>query len=189
MTLTTGPNADRLGRAPGSLRAVRASRRPASTAGFTLLELVLVMVIICTVLAMAGPSLRGFFASRKTVDAAGGITALTRLARSRAIAEGRIYRLNLDTEAGTYWLTRQEEGGFKKLGTEFGRVFLLPQGTQASWEAPSEDVYRRHVAFYPTGRTDAATIRLTDRQGNTVQVSCPSPTERFSVVTSVERRN
>ena len=64
--------------------------------GLTLLELVLVMVIICTILAMAAPSLRGFFTSRETSDAAAQIVALTHLARSQAITEGRVYRLNLD---------------------------------------------------------------------------------------------
>jgi Tfp pilus assembly protein FimT len=56
----------------------------------TLLELILVMVILSTVLAMAAPSLRGFFASRRTQDTAAQILALTQLARSQAICEGII---------------------------------------------------------------------------------------------------
>ena len=56
--------------------------------GFTLLELILVMVILSTVLAMAAPSLSGFFGSRQTHDTAAQILALTQLARSQAISEG-----------------------------------------------------------------------------------------------------
>ena len=79
--------------------------------GFTLLELILVMVILSTVLAMAAPSLRGFFASRKTHDTAAQILALTQFARSQAISEGIVYRLNFDTRQRTYWLTAQQAGG------------------------------------------------------------------------------
>ena len=102
------------------------------------------MVIICTVLAMAAPSLRGFFASRRTADAAAQIVALTRLARSRAVAEGRIYRLNLDVAGETYWLTVQQGGVFNNLRSEFGRFFSLPEGTLVSWElAPAAVSSRR----------------------------------------------
>ena len=76
--------------------------------GFTLLELILVMVILSTVLAMAAPSLRGFFGSRKTNDTASQILSLTQFARSQAISEGIIYRLNFDTRERTYWLTAQK---------------------------------------------------------------------------------
>ena len=100
------------------------------------------MVIICTVLAMAAPSLGGFFGSRQTADAAAQIVALTQLARSQAVAEGRIYRLNLDVEGGTYWLTVQQGGTFERLGSEFGRIFSLPQGTLVSWEAPQPALAR-----------------------------------------------
>ncbi len=157
------------------------ARQPLA-AGFTLLELVLVMVIICTVLAMAAPSLRGFFASRQTADAAAQIVALTHLARSRAVAEGRLYRLNLDVEAGTYRLTVQEGGTFRNLGSEFGRLFSLPDGTLASWEAPAEAVSRGYIQFYPSGRTEPATVRLTGRRGKIVEITCLSPMELFRVV-------
>ena len=140
------------------------------------------MVIICTVLAMAAPSLRGFFASRQTADAAAQILALTQLARSRAVAEGSIYRLNLDVEGGTYWLTVQQGGTFENLRSEFGRVFSLPEGTVVSWEAPPHGVSPGYIEFYPSGRTEVTTIRLTGRQGGVIEITCPSPTELFGVV-------
>jgi type II secretion system protein H len=73
--------------------------------GFTLLELIVVMVILATVLALAGPSLRGFFGSRQLPDTAAQILALTQFARSQAISEGIIYRLNFNTSKREYWLT------------------------------------------------------------------------------------
>lgn len=150
--------------------------------GFTLLELVLVMVILCTVLAMAAPSLRGFFASCETSDAAAQLVALTQLARSQAIAEGRVYRLNLDVQRRTYWLTVQEQGAFRELYSEFGRVFSLPKDTLIELENIPKYGSDHYVEFSPQGRTQAGTIRLTNRRGDVFEITCFSPTELFSVV-------
>jgi hypothetical protein len=45
--------------------------------------------------------------------------------------------------------------------------------------AAAEPVY---VQFYPTGRSDVATIEITDRQGRVYQVACLSATEPFRVL-------
>lgn len=157
-------------------------RSSAHRHGFTLLELVLVMVVICTVLAMAAPSLRGFFASRRGADAAAGLVALTQLARSEAAAEGRPYRLNLDAKAGTFWLTAQEGGDYVTLHTEFGRIFPFPDGVQAELSVDGADTDRDYVSFFPDGRTEPATITLTGLQGEYVVIKCLSPTESFRIV-------
>jgi len=149
--------------------------------GFTLLELVLVMVIICTVLAMAAPSLRGFFASRETSDAASQIVSLTEWARSQAVAQGRRYRLNLDVEHGTYWLTVREQGTFENLTSEFGRIFSLPEQTLLELEAGSVYAYSNHIEFYSDGRAQPGIIRLRNRFGEIFEIVCFSPTERFYV--------
>jgi len=155
-----------------------------SAAGFTLLELVLVMVIIGTVLGMSALSLRGFFASRQSTDAAAQIVALAEYARSCAIARGCVFRLNLDASEGKYWIEMQQEGAFVTLPTEFGRVFRLPQGTRATW-LEGDAAQRGWIRFYPDGRAERIRIRLTGRQGEVVDVFCPSPAERFRVVSGV----
>lgn len=152
----------------------------------TLLELVLVMVIITTVLAMAAPSLSGFFGSRRTADAAAQIVALTQYARTQAATEGTVHRLNLDLAESTYWLTRAERGTFVELRTEFGRVFELPDATVAAWDAQPGDPPRDYIEFYPDGRAEAASLRLTGRLGEKFTVVCQSPAERFRVVTPVQ---
>ena len=150
------------------------------------MELVMVMVVICTVLAMAAPSLRGFFSSRRTTDAAADIVALTQLARSLAASEGRVYRLNLDPQEKTYWLTVQEQGTFEKISTEFGRVFKLPDGTSLTWQEPVMGETPGYVQFYPNGITDPVAIRLEGPQGETVDIVCPSATESFEAVSGSE---
>ncbi|MBN1507836.1 MAG: GspH/FimT family pseudopilin [Sedimentisphaerales bacterium] len=150
----------------------------------TLLELILVMVILSTVLAMAAPSLRGFFNSRRTQDTAAEILSLTQLARSQAISEGVVYRLNFDTEKRMYWLTAQRAGVFEELKTELGQVFTLPKDIEMELIGIEEDGKDKFLAFTPYGTVTAGTVRLIDRRGQAVEVTCPAATESFYVVES-----
>ncbi|HUT29279.1 MAG TPA: GspH/FimT family pseudopilin [Sedimentisphaerales bacterium] len=150
--------------------------------GFTLLELILVMVILSTVLAMAAPSLRGFFASRQMQDAAAQLLTLTQLARSQAVCEGTGYRLNLDVEQGQYWLTSWQSGAFEKIKTEFGQVFTLPKDTVMELYGVERQGSEIFVSFAPQGTSSAARIRLVDRRGKIVDVMCRAATESFCIV-------
>ncbi|MFC1494450.1 GspH/FimT family pseudopilin [Thermodesulfobacteriota bacterium] len=153
-----------------------------NSTGFTLLELILVMVIISTLLAIASPSLQGFFTSRRTNDAASNILSLMKLARTQAITEGRIYRLNLDTDKRSYWLTAVEEGIFNELKTEFGRTFILPVDTSVELEKETkDDLTEKYIEFYPEGWAQSGLIRLTDRRGDVIEIMSSSPLERYRV--------
>lgn len=154
--------------------------------GFTLLELILVMLILSTVLAMAAPSLRGFFGSRQSQDTASQMLALTQFARSQAISEGVVYRLNFDTRDRVYWLTAWKSGAFEELETEFGQIFTLPKDMAMELEDVEEEDGNVYVEFTPQGTVTAATIRLIDRRGDALEVTCPTVTESFSVVESDE---
>jgi prepilin-type N-terminal cleavage/methylation domain-containing protein len=157
-------------------------------AGFTLLELILVMLILSTVLAMAGPSLRGFFATRKTNDTAAQILALTQYARSQAISEGIIYRLNFDVQERTYWLTAWQSGAFRQLKTEFGQVFTLPKDVEMELDNLDEEDTDIFLEFTPQGTVTAGTVRLVDHSDRALEVTCPTMTESFAIVEADARR-
>ena len=150
--------------------------------GFTLLELILVMVILSTVLAMAAPSLSGFFGSCQTHDTASQILALTQLARSQAISEGIVYRLNFDTTERTYWLTAQQAGTFEELQTGLGQIFTLPKDMVMELEDVEQENMDMFLEFTPQGTVTAGTVRLIDRRGLALEVTCPTVTESFSIV-------
>lgn len=169
MTSTTGPNAD---------------RRPAGA--FTLLELIAVLVLISTVLAAAAPSLRRFARGRQTADAAARMLSLTHLARSQAATRGCVHRLNLDAETGTYWLTVQQAGAFVEIEADQGRLYRLPIGVSIRVASPSADEELSYVQFYPDGRCDPVTIQVTGAQGEILDVTCRSPSERFRIVSPAE---
>jgi len=150
--------------------------------GMTLLELILVLLILSTVLAMAAPSLRGFFASRRIDDAAVQILALTKLARSQAISDGVVYRLNFDTRDRTYWLSAQKAGVFESLDTEMGRVYTLAKDIKLELEDIEQKDQEVFLAFTPHGTMTAGTVRLIDQSGRTLELTCPSVTESFSIM-------
>ena len=153
----------------------------ASATGFTLIELILVMLILTTILGMAGPSLRGFFSRHQIDDTAARIIALTQFARSQAICEGRTYRLNFDESRKTYWLTVLDQGAYRDLYTEWGRVFMLaPDISMQLWDLDREGL-RHYVEFSALGRTTPGTIQLIGPKGRTRNVMCRSATEAFAV--------
>ena len=144
--------------------------------GTTLLELIAVMAIICTVLAMAAPSLRGFFASRRTHNTAALMLTAMKTCRSRAISEGRIYRFHLDPDKETFWITAQNQG----VPEEFGRAHTLPDGIGASWQDLPGGL-PEYIQFYPDGRGDVARIRLNGKKGEVIELRCPSATEFYAI--------
>ncbi|HUS90900.1 MAG TPA: GspH/FimT family pseudopilin [Phycisphaerae bacterium] len=168
MTSTTGPSADR-----------------PSRGGFTLLELIAVLVLISTVLAMAAPSLRGFVRGRQTADLAARVLALTRLARSRAVSLGCVHRLNVDAEEGVFWLSVQQRGAFVEIETGPGRRHRVPAGVSIALAEPSATEKTQevpYVQFHPDGRCEPATIELAGGEDDVLQVICASPSEGFEVV-------
>jgi prepilin-type N-terminal cleavage/methylation domain-containing protein len=160
------------------------SRQPDPRRGLTLLELILVMVILSTVLAMAAPSLRGFFTSRRGDDAAGQILALTQFARSQAISEGLVYRLNFDTRERTCWLTVRKAGTFERLETSFGKAYTVPKDLVIMLEDIEQKDRDVYVEFTPYGTVTPAMIRLIDRRGRALEIACPTVTESFSITES-----
>lgn len=169
------------------------------------MELVLVMVVIGVVLGISAPSLKGFFASRQTANAAMTVLSLTKWARSQAISQGRVCRLNVDESAGVCWVSVQEAGQFVEIPGSLAQRYHVPEGTTISLRtdtpARAETTPLRsvnslganapaangtYVQFYPTGRSDLATIEIKDSKGSLYSITCPSATEPFHIVTPSE---
>jgi prepilin-type N-terminal cleavage/methylation domain-containing protein len=155
--------------------------------GFTLVELVVVMMLIGTLMAMAAPALRGFLASRQTADAALAMLALTQWCRSDAISQGRPCRLNLDEAGQTAFVTVERLGSFVAPKGEAGRQVALPDGARAGFRpAQSGGTKPSFVQFYPNGRSDATTVEITGKQGDVYLLTSAAPTEAFHIITPAE---
>jgi len=152
-------------------------------AGFTLLELVLVMFLAALVLAMVAPSLSPWARGQRVQDAADQFVAMTRLARTRAVSEGITYRINIDAPSGAYQLMSQANGqDFAAVQSSQGRAFTLPDGMRIELLSPDGTASQQpYVDFYPTGRIAAATVVITPDRGNPITIACPSPAEGFVI--------
>jgi type II secretion system protein H len=183
---TGGRDGARPGRGrPSSFRIARSSFCIRPRSGFTLLELVMVMLILSMLLAMVAPSLSGFGAGRDAEYAAAQVMTLSRWAREQAITEGRVYRLNFDPSTQTYQVTEQVGGTFQEIRHDFGRVFSLPEGVTMAWQAPQEaGVYV--IDFHPSGRAQPARIQVTARNGTVSFVGSRTPTELLRVMSPEE---
>jgi len=139
------------------------------------------MVIICTVLGAAAPSLRGFFVSRQTNNVADRILALTRLARSQAVSEGCTYRLEFETDGRVFFLSAAGPGGFQPIESSLGRRFTAPAEVSITLSIDDGRAGTDYIDFFPDGRTQPATIRVQDIEGGVVEIVCRTPAELFAV--------
>ena len=71
-------------------------------AGFTLVELLLVVTILATTAALVAPSFRGFYAGRQVADAAARLSVLLRRARTKAATEQLRVRLNTSSSVMSF---------------------------------------------------------------------------------------
>src|SRR5437868_7877478 len=78
--------------------------------GFTLIELILVMAVLCIIAGLAVPMLNNFSRGRRPADCAAQVVAVAQWARTQAITQAIPYRLNLDPQSGTFWVTSRQPG-------------------------------------------------------------------------------
>ncbi len=171
------------GRRPSSFRVRHSSfciRR-----GFTLLELIAVMMVLAILLAIVAPSLSGFGAGRKADEAAANLVSLSRWAREQAVAEGRTYRVNYDPANRIYFVTAAVGGAWQSPPVEFGRPFTVPDNVGVTWDGPQENgAY--YAEFYPTGRSQTVHVRVMAQDGQWLDLACLSPAEPLRVLTPQE---
>jgi prepilin-type N-terminal cleavage/methylation domain-containing protein len=171
------------------------ARRVRRADGFTLVELILVMMILCILLGMAVPQLRGFMTGSAARDAATQVVSIAQYARAKAVSEALVYRLSFDEATGDYSLTVDAADGtgeFAGLGNDFGQVFTLPTGMKVTVERlpnalqTSTNASADDIEFRPDGTSDPVVIRLTASDGMVTLIAAPAPTEPFRITTAQE---
>ena len=90
---------------PTGINRIKSGRSKAGhRAGFTLVELMLVMALLLIVMAVSFPSLKGFFKGRNLDSEARRFLSLTHFAQSRAVSDGMPMELWVDSKARKYGL-------------------------------------------------------------------------------------
>lgn len=145
---------------------------------FTLLELVLVLVLLATAMAVVAPSFSGFRRGGELRDAADQFVALTRYARSQAAASGATHRIEIDEQKNTYRVLVQNGESYESVGTSWGRAFPLPEGATIRVNGSGSV---KTVDFHPTGRLDPVTVTIANARGDSIAIIAPTPAEGFIV--------
>jgi prepilin-type N-terminal cleavage/methylation domain-containing protein len=158
------PEAPRKGGAEENRRD--AGRSP--SAGFTLLEITLVLAIMAVVMALTLPKLRD--PGRAALMAQSHRLVLAfRLLRSESVLSGTAYRLNYDLDQQRYWVTPAEQ--VADLAAFARDIGSLARGTRLEAPVGIMDVVLPTLAgkvaqgqistvFYPDGSIDPTVIHL-----------------------------
>ena len=140
--------------------------------GFTLIELVIVLVVISLSVALVTPSLSRFSRRVEIKASAQKISGILRYFRSESVQRGRVYQVLFDTdlrEVRVQALEEDEKGeGEKSPGEQrfFKKSYSLPEGIQMKeFKIPSPEFQSDlpTIEFYPNGSSNGGSI-LVDAQ-------------------------
>jgi len=168
---------------------MRCSSFQRSKDGFTLIEVLLVMLIVGLITAVAVPSMREMFSDVGIESAARDIATTLRYAHERAILDGKRYRMRLDLDADTYWLEAQEKRGKaadRLVAVEDNLIQKKVMPTDVGIERVAATVKRRrkgeeYIEFHPDGTSESGSIYISEKRGRSFLVTVEKLNSRVSV--------
>ena len=163
------------------------SRRSCGASGFTLMELMVVVVMIGIMTALIIPEMKGTYEGALLRSTGRKLMSVIQLANSRAITRSQIQRVRIDSKDGRVSIeggsakgqanntSNDLPGGDGKLDSRI-TIEIKPAGEEPS-ESPGaaasfvsgDDLGKRGqeqtITLYPDGTADAVEIVLRDREG------------------------
>ena len=147
-----------------SNRAVRQS--DFSAVGFTLIEVLVVLVLMAALTAVAAPSIGRGLGAIELQTTARKIAATLRLARMKAVREQRVFLVGFDLERNEVELTRDD--------LSFRRTFELPESVRIQKVTRRGDDVMSEVKvtclFVPNGLSESFEVWLRNNRGRELKV-------------------
>ncbi|HXX95038.1 MAG TPA: GspH/FimT family pseudopilin [Planctomycetota bacterium] len=164
-------------------------RLPSRPRGFTLLELILVMILIFTLAGVVMPRFSDTFPSLQLRTSADRLLSWLRKARAEAALTGVRYRLVLDTKAKKFWLAFEAQpwkdpGRFQTLEGAWTPETLPDSVTLETLEGLDQDpdqADRKVLEFRPDGTSSDATIVLGGAKGEKRTLKVVGATSKVSI--------
>lgn len=125
--------------------------------GFTLLELMLVMLIIAVAAALVGPAVGSRLLRADARRTAAQLRSAMELMRLHAVRSGRAELLVVDPEENAYW--REGGGGAVEVAPESGIL-----SAQSRWVRENGQV---EFHFYPDGTNSGGAVRVAQGRSET----------------------
>ena len=145
------------------------SRRNLGEGGFTLIEILLVVVILGIVLSLAAPNFSKEYSRFQLNKTADDLVGVCRWAQAMAIGQEHIYALSFSVDHHSYNLTRakdplQNEASGIIEETDDQNSFEPVKGSLGLMHSIPDDIrlvtHDDRIGFYPDGTIDPATIQL-----------------------------
>ncbi|HZE95769.1 MAG TPA: prepilin-type N-terminal cleavage/methylation domain-containing protein [Planctomycetota bacterium] len=163
--------------------------------GFTLIELIIVMIVIFTLAAVIAPRFSDFFPSFQVKKSTEHLLGWARKARADAAITGFRQRLILDSKNRKFWLEYEarpmkEPGKFTMLSGAWGEE-QLPEGVDFEQVDVSESTGApvtgssggdvKILEFRPDGSSTEATVILSNDNGDRLTVRVEGATSKVYI--------
>ncbi|MCD6287839.1 MAG: prepilin-type N-terminal cleavage/methylation domain-containing protein [Candidatus Hydrogenedentes bacterium] len=150
--------------------------------GFTLLELITVIIVLGILSGVMVPMFRDSFTNLQVRDATKNFIATIRFAQAQAIVQGVEYRVCLGENNRRYWVIRQTDPAddidkFEMVKSEALRTTTFPDSLQVrTVSAPKgefADENIKYIPCYPNGRIGQARIVIvgSDKETYTIRTT------------------
>lgn len=161
--------------------------------GFTLIELIVVLLIMSLMLAISAPRLAGRNEAALLRAGAADLQALTNAARAKAVLQGRTVALLISDEGQYLRLVAEDESQETATGSETRKrpaalVDLLPgrqlpEGISARFQ-PEGDSDPDLIRFQPDGSADGGIMRIVNRRDSELLLRLSQPLGRLRLMDS-----
>ncbi len=146
--------------------------------GFSLIELVIVLVVIGVSAALVTPSLSRFAERIELKTAAKTVSGILRYFRSESIQKGKVYQVLFDSNLREVRVQAMEEGSEgegKKEEKAVKKTYTLPSGVQMKEFKISDPEFSSDfpaIEFYPNGSSNGGSMILDgrDQKGYRIKV-------------------
>jgi general secretion pathway protein H len=174
----------------GTLSHPSKTREPASpngSRGFSLLELVIVLLIISLLALLVTPRLTKTISHMEVKSAAKKISAILRYCRSDAINKNRIVQVNFDTESNLISVMSADEGEENPI---MRNSYLLPKVIRMEKIEAGKTILENALPsfeFYPNGGANGGTAVVRGGEGRAYTLQVDFLTGGVKVESAKER--
>lgn len=140
--------------------------------GFSLVEIIVVLVLIGLSVSLVTPSLSRILKTTKLKGASQKISGILRYCRSEAVHKGQVYQIFFDSELREVRVQRMEsserkEESEKKEEKTFKRTYPLPSGINMKDVKLASPLYPSDfptIEFYPNGGSNGGSFLLNSEE-------------------------
>ena len=149
--------------------------------GFTLIELVLVLLLLAIIAAVAVPSLGGWGRGQRLGNSSDELVATVRWARMKSVSAGVPVRVEVDAAGKQYLVSSLAAGEWKPVDGEHGGARLVGEGLTMRVER-GDGSGEPAISMWPNGRISPVRVTLTAEWGDTAELSCDGAADPLRAV-------